>query len=163
MRRRITKSILITAAVLACLLALESIQPELAGQGANKSAAKVKATATADKPAADGKQVVTITLTVDKGWHAYANPVGLQDLADAQTSVTVTGKGKPEVIKIDYPQGKLVKDKVVGDYKVYEDKVEITATVRRAKGDTTPLDVAVKLQVCNEKTCLPPATVKLSV
>src|SRR4051812_18969818 len=103
MRRRIAQSVLMASAVLACLLAFESQGPQLAAQG-NKSESKVKASATADKPGADGKQVVTITLDIEKGWHTYANPVGLQDLTDTQTTVTVSGKGKPEVIKIEYPE-----------------------------------------------------------
>ena len=47
----------------------------------------VKVTASADRPDADGKQSVTISLAIDKGWHTYANPVGLSDLADVQTTV----------------------------------------------------------------------------
>ena len=64
---------------------------------------------------------------------------------------------------VEYPAGKLVKDKVVGDYKVYDDKVTIKAMVKRAKGDTSPLEVSVKFQACTEKQCLVPATVKLTV
>jgi thiol:disulfide interchange protein len=136
-----------------------------AQKGAKNSEAVVKVTAKADKPGADGKQVVTITLTVDKDWHTYANPVGLEDLESAQTVVEITGKNKLESVKLDYPKGKLHEDKVVGDYSIYEGKVEIKATVQRAKGDSGPLDVKVKFQACSDvtKTCLPPATVKLSV
>ena len=47
----------------------------------------VKATAVADKPGPDGKQTVTLTLAIDKGWHLYANPVGTDDLAPVQTVV----------------------------------------------------------------------------
>ncbi len=130
---------------------------------AKKSDAEVKVTAVADKPDADGKQTVTVTLAVNAGWHVYANPVGQEDLAGAQTVVTVIGKAKPEEVKIEYPAGKLVEDKTVGDYKVYEKKVEIKALVRRAKGDTGPLEVTVKFQACNDKTCLLPSTVKVSV
>src|SRR5262249_49114804 len=114
------------------------------------------------KPGDDGKQLVTITLEVDPKYHLYANPVGNADLESNQTMVTVTGKGKPEV-KVDYPAGELVKDKVVGDYKIYKGKVTIKATVRRAKGARGRLQVAVKLQACSKKACLTPATVKLSV
>src|SRR5262245_60002270 len=91
----------------------------VSAQGAKKSDALVKATATAGKPDADGEQDVTVTLTVDKPWHIYANPVGLEDLADAQTTVTFGAQVKP--IKIQYPEGKVIKDKVLGDYRVYED------------------------------------------
>ena len=135
--------------------------PAVHGQA--KSSSVVKVTAEADKPGDDGKQVITITLTAEKPWHVYANPVGNPDLVDAQTTVTISGKGKPEVVKVEYPAGKVVKDKVVGDYKIYEDKVTIKATIKRAKGDTEKVDVAVKLQACNDKTCLMGETVKLTV
>jgi DsbC/DsbD-like thiol-disulfide interchange protein len=130
---------------------------------AKKSDSVVKAAAKADKPGADGKQVVTVTLTIDKGWHIYANPVGLSDLDSAQTTLKFTGKLKPEAVKIDYPAGKVVKDAVLGDYKIYKDKVTIKATVQRAKGDTSPLEVSASIQACNDRGCLLPSTIKVPV
>jgi DsbC/DsbD-like thiol-disulfide interchange protein len=146
------------------LLALLTLAatPQALAQG-KKSDSVVKVTAKTDKPAADGKQVVTVTLAVDKGWHVYANPVGLEDLAPVQTTITIEGKAKPESVKVDYPPGKLVKDAVVGNYKVYKDKTSIKVTVVRAKGDSGPLEVKVKVQSCNEKTCLLPATITVKV
>jgi DsbC/DsbD-like thiol-disulfide interchange protein len=144
------------AVLLACLALL-------AAAPARKSDAVVKITPTATKPDADGNQVLTLELDVEKGWHLYANPVGNEDLADSQVSVSVTAKEKPESVKVEYPEGKLKKDATLGDYKIYEDKVTIKAQVRRAKGDTGPLDVSVKLQACDKGSCLLPATVKLSV
>jgi len=132
------------------------------GQGLKKSDSVVKVTASAGKPGADGKQVVSIQLAHEPGWHTYANPVGLDELANAATTVTFA-KLKPEDVKVEYPAGKLVKDKIVGDYKVWEDKVTIKAVVQRAQGDTAPLDLAVKIQACTNKECLIPATVKLTV
>ncbi len=137
----------------------------LAQSGAKKADSVVKVTASADKADADGKQVVVVTLTIDKDWHAYANPVILEDLASVQTTVKITSQGKPAEAKIEYPKGKLVKDPVVGDYAIYEGKVEIKAAVRRAKGETGPLEVSVLFQACNDtkKLCLMAATVKLTV
>ena len=126
-----------------------------------KSDSKVKIETSAGKPDADGKQVVTLTFTIDKGWHLYANPVPT-DFPGVPVEVTITGKKKPASVKVDYPEGKEVKDAIVGNYKVYEGKAEIKVTVQRAKGDTEPLDIAVKLQAGSDKTCLNPATVKLS-
>lgn len=150
---------LATIAAFLSLMAADDVR----GQGLKKSDGVVKVSATADKPDADGKQTVTIVLAHDAGWHTYANPVGLEDLASAQTSVTVSAKEKPDEVKVEYPAGKLVKDKVVGDYKVYEDKVTIKAAVKRAKGDVSPLEVTVKFQACTDKQCLLPAAVKLTV
>ncbi|HEX4589734.1 MAG TPA: protein-disulfide reductase DsbD domain-containing protein, partial [Gemmataceae bacterium] len=138
----------------------------VAGQppaGAKRSDSVVKVTASADKPGADGKQVVKITLTIEKGWHAYANPVGNNDLTPAQTTVVVSGKIEPKSVSTEYPKGKVVVDPVVGNYLVYEGTAVIKAVVQRAAGDSGPLDVTVKFQACNDKTCLLPATVKLHV
>lgn len=161
-QNRVIRWVPVAALVTGALLAVPG-DPGARGQGLKKSDAVVKATITAEKPGADGAQVVNIMLAHDNGWHTYANPVGLEDLAAAQTQVTITGKNKLEDVKVDYPPGKLVKDKIVGDYKVWEDKVTIKATVRRAKGDTGPLEVAVKFQACTDKQCLLPATVKQTV
>jgi hypothetical protein len=127
------------------------------------SDAMVKVAATATKPDADGNQVVTINLDVAKPWHLYANPVGNEGLEDSQVVVTVSAKEKPEVVKVEYPEGQLVKDPVAGDYRIYEGKVTIKAQVRRARGDTSPLEVSVRVQTCTEKKCLPRSTVQVTV
>jgi hypothetical protein len=127
-----------------------------------KSDSVVKATAVAEKPDAEGKQVVTLTLAIDKGWHLYANPVGAEDFASVQTVVKVKARGALDNLKVSYPVGKEVKDPTLGAYKVYEDMASITITANRAKGDNSPLELTVKVQACNDKTCLLPSEVKLT-
>jgi uncharacterized protein YyaL (SSP411 family) len=139
-------------------------EPAAQQQGtARKSDKLVKITAAArpEKPGSDGVQTVTVTLAIDKDWHLGANPAGETGVP---TTVTVTAKAKPESVKIDYPAGKLVKDPI-GDYRIYEGTVAIKAVVRRAAGDTSPLELSVKFAACSDKdmTCLPPATVKVAV
>jgi DsbC/DsbD-like thiol-disulfide interchange protein len=135
-----------------------------ASAGAKKSDSEVKVSATVAKPDAKGNQLVTVTLEHNKGWHTYANPVRNLDFDSNKTVVTVSANGKPLVAKIDYPTGKVTKDSVVGDYNVYEDKVNIYATIQRPQGDNTPLEVDVKIIACHEKgLCLLPATVKVKV
>lgn len=120
----------------------------------------VKAAATADKAGADGKQVVTVTLDVDPKFHIYANPVGNPDFESSQTSLSLKGKG--ELVKVEYPAGEVKKDATVGDYKVLKGKVAIKVTVQRAK-DAGPLELALKVQACNDKVCYLPATIKVNV
>ncbi len=127
-----------------------------------KSDSVVKLNATADKPDADGKQTVTLTLDIEKAWHLYANPVENEDLANAETVVTINAKAKPEDVKIDYPAGKVHEDRGV-KYNIYEGKLTIKAHVKRTRGDSDPLEVSVKLQACDNARCLLPATVKVSV
>jgi DsbC/DsbD-like thiol-disulfide interchange protein len=148
------------AIVFACLALAAFAMPVCAR--AKKSSDVVKATAEATKPDADGNQTVTLTLNVEKPYHIYANPVGLMDLEDAATVVSVDGAQKPEAVKVDYPAGEVIKDKALGDYKVYEGKVTIKAQVRRAKGDTGELTLTIKLQACDDKSCLPPGSIKVT-
>jgi thiol:disulfide interchange protein len=147
----------------ALALALGSTAAPRAAAGTKKTYTKVTAKAT--KPDAEGRQTVTVTMAIEKPWHAYANPVGLPDFEGNRTEVKIASKGgKLEDVKIQYPRGKEEKDAVVGNYRIYEDKVTITGQVRRARGDTGPLEVTVKYVTCNPKgQCLPPETVKLTV
>src|SRR5262245_50308865 len=150
----------IPAAIL--MLGLVLLAGSAAGQaGAKKSDAVVKASATATEPGADGKQVLTLTLDIEKPWHLYANPTP-PEFPGIPTTVTID-KVKPEDVKVEYPPGKLVKDALVGDYKVYEDKVTIKATVQRTKDDKGPLDVNIRVQACTDKQCLLPGNIKLTV
>jgi DsbC/DsbD-like thiol-disulfide interchange protein len=130
--------------------------------GGQKSDSEVKATAKAEPPDANGKQTVHLTLTINKGWYIYANPVGNEDFAANATAVTV--KPKPQAIEISYPAGKLKKDNLVGDYRIYENEVTIPIQVRRAPGDTAALELSVRVNACNTKMfCLPPGTIKVTV
>lgn len=134
------------------------------GKGPKNSSDVVKASLKAEpeKPGANGQQTVTVTLEIDKGWHLYANPVGNDMLKDSQTVVSLTSKAPPK-FKVEYPDGKLVKDKDVGDYKIYENKVALKVAVNRAAGDKEPVEVIVKVHACNDRSCLAPGTVKLTL
>lgn len=151
-----------------CIFGLLGLSAALLGDAgpvlaqARKSDSVVKVEAKADKPDADGKQTITITLDIDRPWHVYANPVENEDLTGAQTVVSVASKVKLDDVKVEYPTGRLQKDNDE-KFKIYEGKVTIKALVKRAKGDNSPLEVTIKLQACNDKTCLVPATKKIEL
>jgi uncharacterized protein YyaL (SSP411 family) len=137
------------------------VQP---GPGAAKrSDSVVKVSASAGRIGTDGRQTVRVLLATEKGWHVYANPVGNPDLESVATAVSISSKVKPKAVKVTYPKGKIVNDPLVGNYSVYEGKVELEAIVERVGGDSGPLEVTVKFQACNEKTCLLRSTVTLTV
>jgi uncharacterized protein YyaL (SSP411 family) len=140
-------------------------EPLAQAGGPKKSDAVVKVITKAvpEKPSGDGKQVVTVTLVIEKGWHLYANPPGQEDLVPVQTQVTIKSKTKPEDVKVDYPKGKDIQDPVLGKYRIYENKTSIKATVRRAPGMDEPLEVSLKFQACNERQCLLPVTKTVKV
>ena len=151
------RSLAVPALAVAVLLAAYS-----RAASAPESKDAVKITATADKPDADGKQTVTITIDIQKPWHLYANPVKNEDMVNSQTVVKFAANNKPLTdATIKYPAGVEKKDATVGNYMIYEGKVEITATVRRAKDDTSPLEVSVQVAACDENKCLLPSTVKV--
>lgn len=160
----VTRTLRLVALMLVAALLCEAGLPKGLAQPKkiNKSDAYVKITATADKPAADGTQLITLSLAIDKGWHLYANPVGNKDLDEAATIVLFPGKIKPAVVKIDYPAGKVIKDATLGDYKVYEDTVAIKAQIKRAPG-AGPVELGVRVQACNDKFCAQTATVPVTV
>jgi DsbC/DsbD-like thiol-disulfide interchange protein len=159
MARRYPQRWLSLAAALATWLTISA-----ALAGGTRSDSEVKVAVEADKPDADGKQVITVKLEINRGWHIYSNPVGNDDLAAAQTVVKVDGKVKPVAVKIDYPKAHIIDDKILGKYGTYGDKVAIKATVQRAPGDSGPLDVSVRFQACNDRgSCLFPATVRRKV
>ncbi len=127
---------------------------------------KVTADLSPKQPDAEGKQKVTVTLDIAKGWHACANPTG-NDLL-SPTTVALSAKNKLQDVQIDYPAGTELKTPAAGmPIRVYEGKTTITAAFRRAmvngKPDAGPIEITVKYQVCDDATCLPPKTVKLEV
>jgi uncharacterized protein YyaL (SSP411 family) len=136
--------------------------PEVSQDGSSRSDSKVEATASVEPktPGPEGKQVVTVTLKIESGWHIYANPADNDEVTP--TTVTVSARIKPREVKVDYPRGKLIDNKG-SKYRLYEDQVMIKATVKRAAGDSGPLEISVKFQACNENSCLFPSTKKLTL
>jgi len=126
---------------------------------ARRSDAVVKVSAEAGAPDADGKQVLTVTLKIDDQWHIYANILP-KDFPGVPTSVKVSTRSKLEDVKVDYPEDKWIKE---GEYNAFEGTVPIKVTLRRSKGDTSPLEVTVSFQSCTKTSCLFPATIKQTV
>jgi uncharacterized protein len=141
------------------VLALVWASPSDAGD--TKSESKVKATAEASK-IEDGKQTVTITLAIQKGWHLYANPVNHEFLEGAQTTVKFSAKGKLSEVRVKYPEGRTHIDKKE-KYDVYEGVVKIPVTLKRATGDTSPLEVSIAIQACDNSVCLRESVIKLTL
>lgn len=147
----------------ACVLAIGTLALVLPVMAGVKSDAKVKATAKASKIGADGKQTVTITLDIEKDWYIYANPVKAEDFEDNRTRVSIKAKEKVDT-NVLYPAGK-TKELGKLKYNIYEKSVTIEAIVKRAPGDTSPLQLSIDVNSCSAKdnVCLQPGTVKLTV
>jgi len=126
---------------------------------ARRSDFVVKINAEAAKPDSEGKQSLTVTFKIDDSWHVYAHSLP-KDFPGVATNIKVSARDKIEDLKIDYPEGKLIKE---ADYKAYEGTVPIKASFRRTKGDDSPLEVAVSFQACTKTSCLFPVTVTQKV
>jgi DsbC/DsbD-like thiol-disulfide interchange protein len=128
-----------------------------AGQGPDAPvktrADRLQVEAVAGRQEGDGPQRITLKVSIDEGWYVYANPAGNENLENAALTVTVRADAGPEKVSIDYPAGKLVKDRVVGDWRRYEGRVEIPVTVWRAQGDTGPLEITVHFYPRNAISC----------
>jgi DsbC/DsbD-like thiol-disulfide interchange protein len=157
-----TRALSRRASVLACLaglLALLTLSAAITATRAEEprkkpESSRVKLEASATKPDADGKQVLTLTLEIQPGWHIYANPVGREAFEKEATTIKASIGGKAVDLKVDYPPGKVALDDE-GNYRVYEKTVTIKGTLQRDKGDTRPVKVTVGFQSCNDKKCLP--------
>jgi len=148
--------------LLSALLISFQVAYSVNAQGSDSSKV-VKVEITKDPSTTAEEKFVTITLSVEAGYHIYANPVVNPDLASVQTSVSIKAEGKSIPIKVEYPMGKLIKDDVVGDYATYEGTIKIKLRVAVPKNQTSPLDVVVKYQACSKKSCLAPAVATLQL
>jgi DsbC/DsbD-like thiol-disulfide interchange protein len=158
---RVFRLVLVLTLLTAVLIVSGPVPVSQAQTKKKTSADMVEVKAAATKTDADGNQQITLHLTVKPGWYIYANPVGDPDFAGNETQVSVTGPAKPTDVKTTYPAGKV---KSGAKYQIYEDKVVLTTTVRRAPGDNGALELTIQVNSCShEGTCLFPGDIKLSV
>lgn len=148
--------------LLSTLLISFQVACSVNAQGSDSSKV-VKVEITKEPSTTAEEKFVVITLSVEPGYHLYANPVVNPDLASVQTSVSIKAEGKSIPVKVEYPLGKLVKDEIVGDYSTYEGTVKIKLRVAVPRNQTSPLEVVVKYQACSKKSCLAPAVATLQL
>jgi hypothetical protein len=132
-------------------------------QAKKDSSDKVAVQASATATDAAGNQQITLKLTIARDWYLYANPVGNDDLKGNETTVRVTSQAPTAEVKTTYPPGKAV-NKYGTDFRIYEGEVTLTTLVRRAPGDTGPLQVTIGVNSCsNQGICLKPGAIKVTV
>ena len=130
-----------------------------------KSDDMVKVQVAADPIDAAGNQQVSMTLTIEEGWHVYANPPSNENFTTVQTTVTAEPPLRPEAVQVAYPPGRKMEGGVLGSYLVYDGRVVIKATVQRTPGAAAQLNI--KLQACchipEHEKCLLPAVVPVTL
>ena len=116
-----------------------------------------------DKLERGGKCPVAIELTIAKEWHINANPANPDFMIP--TEIKITSPQKIKMTRVKYPKHELLE--VEGQEEpshVYGNKVmiytllEIDAAEMAEKGE---LEVEIKFQACNSKTCEAPDVIKL--
>jgi hypothetical protein len=149
---------------LALALSLVCASVSTAQAGGNTQSV-VKVTATADKLLPDGRQQILVVLEVAADCFVYANPVGNEELRLNATVIRVASKDKLASVKIAYPAGDLQQDRLIGDYRIYQGRVEIPVAVRRTAGAEEPLEVSVRYNMLNLKKglCWPVQQVKFTL
>lgn len=143
---------------------LAAAQNAVKGATKSKDYVKAKVFLSVDKLAAGDKCKFAVVLEVQDGWHINANPPSPEEMIPTQ--VTVQSKYKAKQLETTYPEGsELTMEGFEDPVSVYEGEVLIRGEIQAATdaaGKTEELEFLVKYQACNEKTCLPPKTLKLA-
>jgi DsbC/DsbD-like thiol-disulfide interchange protein len=143
------------AVVLACIFAGGSERLPLAPGQPRKLEDVVHASLAASPKEANGLQNVVVVLEVAPGWHIFANPVGSEQIKDAETRITFRSGRTDLSATIGYPPGVASSNAHWGNFRIYEGRVVIPTRLRR--GEQGPITVNVKLQACNDslQRCIP--------
>jgi hypothetical protein len=107
-----------------------------------------------------------VTITIQNGWHIYANPVGLAEMRPTVLELDPAAAKAVELIKVSYPEGKsqpaepALPDRIY----TYEGKVELGVRLRVAEtADSGLVSVPFVLsyQACNDQLCQAPAKLRV--
>lgn len=116
-----------------------------------------------DKLERGGKCPVAIELTIAKEWHINANPANPDFMIP--TEIKITSPQKVKMTKVKYPKHELLEvegqeepSHVYGNKVIIYTLLEIDASEEAEKAE---LEVEIKFQACNSKTCEPPDVIKL--
>jgi hypothetical protein len=103
---------------------------------------------------------ITVTLIVDEGYHVNANPASFDYLIPTQ--LVLAGLSNT---RVTYPDATVIKPKFAPDgLKVYQGRVNLRVAVPKGTvGPGKPAAGNLLVQACNEETCLPPATLPVTI
>ena len=106
---------------------------------------------------------ITISATIDKGWHTYSqqpnDAVPLPTLFSFKESKHYELVGKTEELNAHEEQDEALGAKLL----VFTDKAEFKQKVKFTAKDKQAIFFKVEYIVCDNKMCMPPTTVDLSV
>ncbi|REJ88138.1 MAG: DUF255 domain-containing protein [Planctomycetota bacterium] len=123
-----------------------------------------KAYLSVDRLPAGGECEVAVVIDIIDGWHINANPAQPKFLI--ATEIKAAGKLKTALEDPVYPEGHAFEVKGFDEpLSVYEERVVLRGTLRvpaSAAGKTETLELTVRYQTCNDKTCLRPMNLKMT-
>jgi uncharacterized protein len=106
---------------------------------------------------------VAIVLTIEEGWHINTNPSSPDFLVP--TTFTVKSMQNIKLTNVKYPGGHAFNVEGFDQpLQVYEKQAIVRGTLEipaDAAGKEEQLELNVKYQACNDKTCIRPTTVSL--
>ncbi len=134
------------------------------GVSSAKETVTAKASLPPDVEVHPGKAFPTVvTVTVQKGWHIYANPPGAENVKPTELVLAKGSAGRLE--NVEYPSGEsIIPPGTMETVSVYEDKVEMKARIllpRDTQPGTAELTLNLRYQACNDRACLAPKTLKV--
>jgi hypothetical protein len=106
---------------------------------------------------APGGPVLRVDIEIPDGWHINAHQPRSKALIPTRMSLSEKAKGW-RLGAVDYPRGEPLS--------VYSGRVRLQASLSSAKPDPSGLrilPVELRLQACNDRVCLPPETLTLSL
>ena len=105
---------------------------------------------------------VQLTVDIDDGWHIYDFGPYAEDLFISTTEITIDGAEKVGEITASKAPHRAYDDVYEAEIGTWEGQVVFTQKVKAAAEPTT-LAINVYYGACNDQSCLPPASVDLTV
>jgi uncharacterized protein YyaL (SSP411 family) len=101
---------------------------------------------------------LTVTVKIDRGYHINANPASEPFLVATQLLV----EGQVD-IEVEYPQSQIFKAEFAPEgIAVYQDRIILKTRLLKSDPASYP-DLSLRVQACNDKVCLAPATIAVPV
>jgi uncharacterized protein len=107
-----------------------------------------------------------VSLTIQDGWHIYANPAGLPEMRPTTLGLDPQSERTVRLLDVSYPAGESKVLGSLGTEKValYEGKVEFTARLRLAddaQAGMVTVSLRLNYQACNDQLCQAPARLEV--
>lgn len=108
---------------------------------------------------------LTLTASIEKGWHLYATELPPIDYGPEPTSVSFSTVNGLEVVGELIPEREAIEiyeETFEGNVRFWENGIVLTQKFLVTDHDATALVGQVKYQACDDRNCIPPSTFEFS-